>query len=165
MNDAPEWFALRQNLEVCLIHRDTLRDALDDLEQRALGAADLDALTKADRRLLDQFAYRYTRLQDDLGARLMPAVLRALQEDIGPLSVRDRLDRLEQLGWLASAEDWNELRRIRNEFAHDYPATAAERLQRLMAAQRAAEALLIVLARFVERIANQFPDLPHPDSG
>lgn len=165
MNEAPELFALRQNLEVCLIHRDTLREALDDLEQRALGTSDLEALTKADRRLLDQFAYRYTRLQDDLGARLMPAVLRALQEDIGPLSMRDRLDRLEQLGWLASAEDWNELRRIRNEFAHDYPAVAAERLQRLIAAQRAAEALLVVLARFVERIANQFPDLPHPDSG
>jgi hypothetical protein len=66
---------------------------------------------------------------------------------------------------LASAEDWNALRRVRNEFAHDHPATAAERLQRLMAAQRAAEALLVVLARFVERIANQFSDLPHPDSG
>lgn len=43
-----------------------MRDALDDLKQRKLAAADLVALGKEDRRLLDQFAYRYTRLQDDM---------------------------------------------------------------------------------------------------
>jgi len=32
--------------------------------------------------LLDQFAYRYTRLQDDMGIKLMPAVLKALGEDV-----------------------------------------------------------------------------------
>jgi hypothetical protein len=44
--------------------------------------------------LLDQFAYRYTRLQDGMGARLMPAVLKALGEDIGPMSAIDRFTRL-----------------------------------------------------------------------
>jgi hypothetical protein len=53
--------------------------------------------------LLDQFAYRYTQLQDDMGAKLIPAVLKALGKDIAFLSTLHRFARLEQLGWLASS--------------------------------------------------------------
>lgn len=80
MKHTPEWLALQQAYAVCRAHEDALRDAIDDLKQRKLGAADLDNLGKEDRRLLDQFAYRYTRLQDDMGAKLIPAALRALGE-------------------------------------------------------------------------------------
>lgn len=38
-----------------------------------------------------------------------------------------RYNRLEQLGWLPSVQDWLELRQIRNEFTHDYPDTPPER--------------------------------------
>jgi len=124
-----EWLSLQQTFAVCLGHEAALRDALLDLKSRQLAAADLDGLSKEDRRLLDQFAYRTTRLQDDMGARLMPAVLRARGEEITAMSVIDRLNRLEQLGWLASAEHWGELRRVRNEFAHEYPETVAERFK------------------------------------
>ena len=113
MKQAPERLALVQALAIGRIHREALGDALDDLRLRDLKAADLEPLSRADRRLLDQFAYRYTRLQDDMGAKLMPAVLRALQEDIPSLSMLDRLNRLEQLGWLPSAEEWGDLRRVR----------------------------------------------------
>ena len=50
----------------------------------------------------------------------------------------DRFNRLEQLGWLPSADEWLELRRIRNEFAHDYPETAKERFDQLQLALAAA---------------------------
>lgn len=110
-------------------------------------------LSKADRRLLDQFAYRYTRLQDDMGARLVPAVLKALGEDIAPLSAMDRFARLEQLGWLPSADDWLALRQVRNQFAHDYPDSPAERFERLQAATQAARQLLLLMARFEEKFA------------
>lgn len=121
MNNSPEWLALQQAYRVCCVHDEALRDALVDLRQRRLTIADLDVLGKDDRRLLDQFASRYTRLQDDMGARLIPAVLRALGEDIAAMPMLDRLNRMEQLAWLPNAEQWSELRRIRNEFAHDYP--------------------------------------------
>jgi hypothetical protein len=73
MNPSPEKLALQHALTVCLGHTDALAVALQDMKQRALGPDDYASLNKEDRRLLDQFAYRYTRLQDDMGARLMPA--------------------------------------------------------------------------------------------
>ena len=70
----PEQLALQQIQSLCLGHVDALQDALKDMSQRGLTPADYAQLSKTDRRLLDQFAYRYTRLQDDMGARLMPAI-------------------------------------------------------------------------------------------
>ena len=51
-------------------------------------------------------------LQDDMGARLVPAVLKALGEDVAPMSALDRFGRLEQLGWLPSADEWMALRQV-----------------------------------------------------
>lgn len=159
MIQAADLLSLGHALAACSQHEDALTDALEDLSRRALKPSDLEPLTKSDRRLLDQFAYRYTRLQDDMGARLFPAALRALGEDIAPMPVLDRLARLEQLGWLPSADHWAELRRIRNEFAHDYPDSVEERFGRLQLAIRSASAALAVLEHIRERIGARFPGL------
>lgn len=121
MNPTPETLALRQTLELCQGHVQALNDALSDIKLRDFNAASYANLSKQDLRLLDQFAYRFTRLQDDMGARLIPAILKALGEDVAVMPALDRLARLEQLGWLPSAEEWAGLRHIRNEFSHDYP--------------------------------------------
>jgi hypothetical protein len=63
MKHTPEQLALQQILAVCQTHAATLAEALQDLQLRALTLDDYDQLRKEDRRLLDQFAYRYTRLQ------------------------------------------------------------------------------------------------------
>jgi len=159
MNNSPEWLALQQAYAVCCVHEDALRDAIADLKQRSLGAADLEALSREDRRLLDQFAYRYTRLQDDMGARLIPAVLRALGEDIAAMPTLDRLNRMEQLAWLPSAEKWGELRRIRNEFTHDYPETMEERFERLQLALSSAQAVAEVFKAMSVKIRERFPEI------
>jgi hypothetical protein len=93
--------ALEHSLAVCRQHAVALTEALEDLEILALDASVLDAIDRGTRRLLDQFAYRYTRLKDDMGARLFPTILCALGEDIATLSFVDWLARLEQLGWLS----------------------------------------------------------------
>lgn len=159
MKLSSEWLALQQAYGVCHEHEVALRDALADMHQRQLSASELDALSKEDRRLLDQFAYRYIRLQDDMGARLLPAILRALGEEIAAMPVVDRLNRLEQLGWLPSAEQWSELRRVRNEFAHDYPETTAERFERLQLAIAAANSLMELFSGIDGKICERFPSM------
>ena len=152
MKTAPEQLALQHIRAVCQGHADALLEAMQDMQLRALTPDDYTHLNKDDRRLLDQFAYRYTRLQDDMGARLMPAVLKVLGEDISPMSAIDRFTRLEQLGWLKSEDEWLSLRQVRNQFAHDYPDSLTERFERLQAAIQAAQKLLIVMAHFQQKI-------------
>jgi hypothetical protein len=155
----PDRLILQQACSACLAHADALTEAMDDLTQREIAASDLDLTGKEDRRLLDQFAYRYTRLQDDMGARLIPAVLVALGEEIATMPVLDRLSRLEQLGWLPDAEEWVALRRVRNEFAHDYPATQDERLERLQLAMVSAKRVTALFDLMRRKILERFPDL------
>ena len=156
MNDTPDILALRQAHGLCLGHLDALHDALNDMLQRALSPSEYEHLSKPDRRLLDQFAYRYTRLQDDMGVRLMPAILRSLGEDVAAMPALDRFTRLEQLGWLHSAEEWNVLRQIRNQFAHDYPDTSQERFVRLQAATNAARQIIAVMEHISSKLRQRF---------
>ena len=152
MTPTPELLAVRQIHAVCLGHVEALTDALQDMKTRALNPEEYGNLNKADRRLVDQFAYRYTRLQDDLGARLMPAVLNALGEDVRSMSAVDRFGRLEQLGWLPSADQWLALRQVRNQFAHEYPDSSVERFERLQMATEAARQLLSIVELFNQKI-------------
>nr|VFJ74794.1 MAG: hypothetical protein BECKFW1821C_GA0114237_10667 [Candidatus Kentron sp. FW] len=148
----PEIQALIWSTEICRTHREALQDALSDLKERRIGLPDFMEPDKAVRRLLDQFAYRYTRLQDDMGAKLIPNILRALGEEIAAMPALDRYARMEQIGWLESAEEWGELRHTRNEFTHDYPEDAGERLVRLQLAMAAGERLLQILEGFMSRL-------------
>lgn len=158
MTLADEATILRHIHGVCSTHREALQEALQDIHQRHFMAAELQTLNKDDRRLLDQFAYRYTRLQDDTGARLIPAILRALGEDVSTMSVLDRLNRMEQLGWLQSADEWSNLRRIRNEFTHEYPETAQQRFERLDLALKSAGRLVDIFDLVSERIIARFAE-------
>ena len=152
MNHTPEQLALQHSLALCQGHADALQDALQDIKARGMGVDEYANPGKEDRRLLDQFAFRYTQLQDDMGAKLMPASLKAMGENVAAMSAIDRFARLEQLGWLASADEWQTLRQIRDQFTHDYPNNPTERFERLQAAVHAAAQLIAVLTQFQSKI-------------
>jgi hypothetical protein len=52
MSRTPEMLALQQVVATCRTHHQALGEALEDLRQRALNAAELERLCKEDRRLL-----------------------------------------------------------------------------------------------------------------
>ena len=67
---------------------------------------------------VDAFVARFARLQDTLGDKLLPHLLQALAEPVGPAI--DNLNRAERLGWIASVDTWLEARRLRNRMIHEY---------------------------------------------
>ncbi len=69
---------------------------------------------------LDQFLYRFSKLQDSVGQKLFKAVLDYKTEETTAKSFIDILNRLEQLEYLQDIDGWFELRTIRNQLAHDY---------------------------------------------
>lgn len=95
---------------------------------------------------LDQFAFRFARLQDTLGQRVFRAVLVGrLREPYEERPMRDLLDRLENLRLLSSAERWEEIRAARNALVHDYPDTAAQRAARLNLARSMVDEMATIL--------------------
>lgn len=67
---------------------------------------------------VEAFASRFARLQDTLGDKLLPALLGIAGET--PRSAIENLDRAEKLGWIASADHWMSLRKLRNQMVHEY---------------------------------------------
>jgi phytoene dehydrogenase-like protein len=106
----------------CQKHLYHLDHALNALQPYLPVTAELITIqTDEQVQVWDQFILRFTKLQDTLGTRFYPALLDHLQEPSSTQTMIDKLNRLEQLGFLGSASDWSVLRAIRNQFAHDYP--------------------------------------------
>lgn len=95
----------------------------------------------------DAFAARFGRLQDTLGDKLLPELLRELAEPVGPAI--DNLDRAEKLGLLRSADDWLAARKLRNRMVHEYVRNATE----LADALNEAHNLVPLLTGFAQTVA------------
>lgn len=121
-------------------HLDTLELALRDwLRAPAANLRELE--TDPERlRILDQLLFRFSKLQDALGIRLVPATLAALAEPFEEWPMIDRLNRLEKLGFIV-VDDWLRWREIRNRLAHEYPDDAETRFAAIAAAIAAAQDL------------------------
>lgn len=65
--------------------------------------------------------------------------------------MRDRLDRLEKLGYL-DVEAWLQWRNVRNRLAHEYPGTADQRHAAVLAAITAALAMMQAWAVWKARL-------------
>lgn len=112
--------------------------------------ADLEA-NPALVRLLDQILYRFMKLQDAVGERLLPATLAMLLEPFEDWPMRDRLDRLERLGYLDTLQ-WLDWRGVRNRLAHEYPDAPELRWAALKDALAAARALLSCCDAWISRL-------------
>ncbi len=83
--------------------------------------------------MLDAFVSRYGRLQNTLGDKLLPAMLRSSLEKTG--SQLDNLLRAEKFGWIESTQVWIELRELSNRLVHEYiesPSTLLSALQQAL---------------------------------
>jgi hypothetical protein len=153
MTDDISKLRLEQAWRECRQHDHYMRYALAALQPRlpltGAGLQSLDAETVQD---LDQFVLRFGKLQDAIGGRLLPAVLDYLQEPYEQRPMLDKLNRLEQLGYLERAEDWPRLRAIRNQFAHEYPDEPEKNAALLNMTIEAAPTLQAILARVAQHL-------------
>ncbi len=80
---------------------------------------------------LESFAAKFARMQDITVDKLIPVLLHTAGEPV--LAAIDNLSRMERLGLIASAEQWQQMRGLRNRLVHEYfdrPADLAPALQR-----------------------------------
>jgi len=70
---------------------------------------------------VDQLVYRFTKMQDSMGTRLLPSLYAYIEAEDSPKPFLTILLQLEKLRILTSAESWQFFRNLRNNLAHDYP--------------------------------------------
>jgi hypothetical protein len=95
--------------------------------------------------LLDGFRARFSDLQDMLG-RTMFKTIALLDEDEMPdleMTTKERIALMEKRG-LLEGDTWQDIREVRNNFAHEYPDADAEKAANLNAAWQHAPVLLSV---------------------
>jgi len=104
---------------------------------------------------IDQFLFRFAKLQDAIGEKLFVSMLEFLKEE-NPKNKPfiDILNRLERLGLLDNKNVWLELRKIRSNIAHQYedePAQASNALNAIYLAKPALESIyLAIKTRYIE---------------
>jgi hypothetical protein len=70
---------------------------------------------------IDSFVYRFTKIQDKMGEKLFPEILRLLQEYKNNMALIDVLNKLEKVEILDSSDDWIDYRKLRSNLTHEYP--------------------------------------------
>lgn len=133
-------------IDICLTHAERLRWSKQQLaSKKPFSAASLAQLTEIELAIFDQFIVRFSKLQDMMGAKLLPAIIELTHEEGELNTFIDKLNRLEKIGALESVEQWLKFREMRNQFAHDYPDDPEIQASLLNKAYIMAEELLSTL--------------------
>lgn len=113
---------LDREFTICDKHILRIDEAMKELSAvLPLSNENYASLTSEQIRCLDQFIFRFSKLQDAMGAKIFRFLLEYLDEDVTALPMRDILNRLERYHILPDANEWIYIRELRNEIAHDYP--------------------------------------------
>ncbi len=102
-------------------------------------------LTQEDVQALDQFIYRFSKLQDTIGEKLIKIAFSLYEDNIEKFTFIDILNRLEKAEIL-TAQEWKELRDIRNELSHNYedePMQSAMILNKIYEKEEALESIYL----------------------
>ncbi|PFG08989.1 hypothetical protein [Marinobacter sp. LV10MA510-1] len=102
---------------------------------------------------VEAFTSRFCRLQDTLGDKLLPALLKALGEPDRALLIN--LEKAEKYVWLESSEHWIALRQLRNQMIHEY----IENAQTLFDALTTAHDNMDILEQFAAKLDKQALEL------
>lgn len=133
-------------------HMETLTEALAEWDRAPVSSWEALEADRSRVRLVDQLLFRFMKLQDAVGERLVPATLAVLDEPFEDWAMRDRLNRLEKLGYL-DVDPWLAWREVRNRLAHEYPDQPELRFAALLAAIDAARALAGLYTKWRARLA------------
>jgi hypothetical protein len=122
-------------LKECEKHLQRLNSAFDKMKIfMPISPEKYQQLNDAEIEHIDQYLFRFSKLQDAIGERLFKSLLLFLGEEVHNKSFIDVFNRLEQLEIIENYDNWMELREIRNELTHEYedePSENAEKINKI----------------------------------
>jgi hypothetical protein len=108
-------------------------------------ATRFQALSDDEVAVFELFSNRFAKLQDAMATKLFPLVLEIAKEPEDLPAFIDKLNRLEKIGAIPSTHQWLAFRKIRNQFAHDYPEDSEQNAAVINLAYEQASELMTVL--------------------
>jgi len=146
---------LNSIIQECQLHKKRLDFAYSKIEHwHPFTSESIDMLKDEDVSYLDQYIFRFSKLQDALGIKLFKSLLRYFGEQVEDKTFIDLFNRLEQLGIVKNYSIWQNLRIIRNEIAHDYGKNnveLAEKINAIMAGKKELESYLIKVLQYLSK--------------
>ena len=145
---------LTKTLEVCFIHQKRLNEAIQKIGYLfPLNEKKYEACSSDEIAFIDQYIFRFAKLQDMVGDKLFRQILVFVGENVSSFTFIDILNKAEKFGLVKQKEDWLMLRKVRNDVSHDYPVLSAE--------TTAALNMLIELKSLLENILKRCVDFLH----
>ncbi|MFM8455000.1 MAG: hypothetical protein ACKOAD_08650 [Gammaproteobacteria bacterium] len=103
-------------------HLKQLQSSLEKIKRYfPISQEQIKNLTTEEIAMIDSLVYRFSKLQDLIGAQLINICLDLAQEPVVNHTMIDKINKLSKFGVAINPALWSELREIRNQIAHEYP--------------------------------------------
>ena len=99
-------------------------------EELNLPIKNYESLSKLEKFALNTLIFRFSKLQDLLGVKIFREFLEVSGLNTNDLAFFDILKLIEKEG-ICDIDSWQELRRLRNDIAHDYPQELEEMIEKI----------------------------------
>ena len=109
-----------------------------------------DTLPDLEKFALNTLVFRFSKLQDLIGSKMFRTYLEFNKFDTRNKSFLELLREIEKEG-IADIDSWDELRRIRNSVAHEYPGEEEETVEALELLIRKMPLLIAVAHRLKDK--------------
>ncbi len=106
------------------------KQIIEAREELSLPIENYDSLSKLERFALNTLIFRFSKLQDLIGAKIFRNYLEYSGFSTTELSFFDILKELEKEN-IIDIDSWNLLRELRNDVAHDYPDELDEMVEKI----------------------------------
>lgn len=118
---------LTRLIETCKLHQTLLTTAFQAIQSLVpLNRQKFMEMDDTQRAFIDQYIFRFAKLQDTVGDKLFKQTLSVVGENPEKMSFMDVFHKLEKLDIISDLIKWKELREVRNDAAHDYPLLMQE---------------------------------------
>jgi len=145
-----------EKLHECKQHKMRLLSAKKHLEvYMPVDSDKYNLFDDVDMGFVDQMIFRFSKLQDTMGEKLFPSLLELMGEEVKSKPFIDRLNRIEELGILYK-NDWMDLRKDRNEIAHEYSFNQEEVIDGINIIFDSTEKLLAIYDTFFNYCKEKF---------
>ena len=122
-----EMIKLKKYLEQCEKHLKRMEDAYSHVKKvLPISHHQYEKLDDETVKNIDQFLFRFSKLQDTIGDKIFKTILAQYNPEFEKLTYIDFLNELEKKEIIPSVNDWQILRKVRNNIAHQYDDEAEE---------------------------------------